>query len=147
MAIPFRFESVLRVRETIRGERRRELAEALQAEDILKQQIVACLERSQGAKGYQREVRTGKGLNPASCIDADRYVIEIEAERLQLEDQLAQVRAETARRQARLVEADREVKAIEKLKQRQREAAEANLRRREQAELDEVAGRAQATER
>ncbi len=133
----FRLESLLRLATAQRNTRRQELAQALQAERIVQEQI----SRLQGELDRAlRQRRPGIGVVDVDrLLDAAREQLLLAAQKQHLEQQLEQVRQEVRRRQQLLAEADRHVRLLERLRDKQRRRHQQQLLRQEQKLLDEIA--------
>ncbi len=133
----FRLESLLRLATAQRNTRRQELAQALQAERIVQEQI----DRLQGELDRAlRQRRPGIGVVDVDrLLDAAREQLLLAAQKQHLEQQLEQVRQEVRRRQQLLAEADRQVRLLERLRDKQRRRHQQQLLRQEQKLLDEIA--------
>jgi flagellar export protein FliJ len=133
----FRLASVLRMRCAQRDERRAELAQAFQAEEILRQQKheIAC----ELAELRRQRTTPGGELNVDVLLDAARYEFVLSAQQQALEEQTEKVSAEIERRRQALVAADQQVRTLEKLQETQQQRHHAAEQTREQSYLDEVA--------
>ncbi len=135
----FRLATVLKLREQSRDERRRALAQAYEAERILREQSrVLQLEIEE----VRQQMRTASGVgsvNVENLLSTRRYEMVMRSQVQQVEIQLKQVLTEVERRRNLLVEADREVKTLEKLRERQALQAASSLAAREAKQLDEAA--------
>jgi flagellar FliJ protein len=135
----FRLETVLKLRRAQRDERRQRLAEAHEAQRVLRehqQELAAEIEqvRSRLLAGSQPGA-----VNVDALLDVHRYELMLRARRGQLEQQQARVAAEAQRRRQALVEADREVRMLEKLEEKQALAHRRREERLELKQLDEAA--------
>lgn len=135
----FRLQTLLRLREAARDERRELLADALRVEAVLREQAARLEAELDGARRLQ--------VLPAGPVDVDRLLAAQRFEAtLRLEQQgLARQQAAVSQtideRRAALVEADRELKVVEKLKSRHAERVAQDEARALVKRLDEVAGR------
>lgn len=110
----FRLQTLFRLRERTRDERREQLADALRVDDALRLQ----LEELGGQRALARRLQT-LGAGPVDVdrlLEAQRYEASVQVEILHVEDQRRRVTAEIETRRAALVEADRELKVLEKLR-------------------------------
>ena len=137
----FRLATLLKLREAAREERRRQLAEAVQAEQVLHGRL-------RDADGQLHELRrrqvasTGPGrVQVDQVVQTQRYELVLQADRQVLASQHRLLAEEVERRRAALSVADREVRVLEKLRDRQMERQRSVLVRREIQEIDEYAGR------
>ena len=133
----FRLATLLKLREQTRAERRRELAQAFDAERILRErtaQMQADIEATQ-----QRTRSAAKGnVNVETLLHARRYELTVKAQLADVNNQIAQVLDEIERRRQALLEADRDVKVLEKLRELQAEQHAALEQKRESRQLDEA---------
>ncbi len=137
----FRLETLWKLRVADRQQRREELAEALEAETLLQT-------RKEEMGSELKELRKRRAVvSQAGEIDVDaltqshRYELITQAQIQLLDQQAAQLAVETQRRRQALVEAEREVKTLEKLREKQYAEYVFEEQKREQKELDEIAGR------
>ena len=135
----FQFETLQRLREAARDDRRAHLAEALRADEIL-------LERMQEVAAEVEEFAAQYSLPQEGAIyvdrilEAQRYELLLRGELQSLAAQRAQVETEINVRRNALTEADRQVRVLEKLSERQEKQHRQEQQRLDQRELDEVAG-------
>lgn len=140
----FRLEPVLRLRVAERDARRAELAQALEAEQVVQAQ----------ARDLKAELAQMRQLTTTACqpgtvnvdrlLNSHRYELLLQVQLDQLRQRSVQVRAEIERRRERLVEADRDVRVLEQLRDRQAAEAAREVLRSEQKQLDEIALRRHA---
>ena len=137
----FRLETLWKLRVADRQQRREELAEALEAETLLQT-------RKEEMGSELKELRKRRAVvSQAGEIDVDaltqshRYELITQAQIQLLDQQAAQLAVEKQRRRQALVEAEREVKTLEKLLEKQYAEYVFEEQKREQKELDEIAGR------
>ena len=137
----FRLETLWKLRVADRQQRREELAEALEAETLLQT-------RKEEMGSELKELRKRRAVvSQAGEIDVDaltqshRYELITQAQIQLLDQRAAQLAVETQRRRQALVEAEREVKTLEKLREKQYAEYVFEEQKREQKELDEIAGR------
>jgi len=137
----FRLKTLLRLRETARDERRGQLAQAYEADDILRRQQEE-VSRELAALGQRCRRASGPGpVDIDRLLEAQRYEVVLRAHDQQTGVQRKAVAVEIDRRHQILVEADRQVRVIEKLREKQLQRHREEENRREVKELDEVAGR------
>lgn len=135
----FRLATLLKLRESTRDERRRALAQAMEAMQILQGRI-ADVQAEQ-----QRAIEESRGKQHAGAVDVDhlmqlhRYQWQLKLDERVLNEQLRKVADEVEKRRLALVEADRQVKTLEKLRERQLERYRFEEERRESIRLDEIA--------
>lgn len=135
----YRFESLKRIHETVRDEARKRLAEARRALEIIDQRIADTDVEKQALREQRKALLTGT-LSVDYLLDQGRYDLQIDVNRRDLQDQRQQIDEEVERRQQRLILAEQECRKFEKLEEIARSEFQAELLRREQAELDELAG-------
>ena len=138
-AFQFRLQTLLRLRIAERDERRADLAKALRAEQMLRDQ-----QRQIEAEQVETQAAVRSRSAPGSAdvdglLQNSRYQLLLRSRREQVVRQLAQVAAEIERRRQVLVEADRQVRVLEKLRERQELAHRQRLERGEVKQLDEAA--------
>jgi flagellar export protein FliJ len=137
MAQSFRLATLLKLREQTRAERRRELAQAFEAERILRDraaQLQADIEATR-----ERTRRSARGsVNVEDLLHARRYELTVKGELAEVDVQIAQVLQEIERRRQSLLEADRDVKVMEKLRELQAAQQAAVEQQRENRQLDEA---------
>jgi len=137
----FRLESVLKIRERERDNRRLELLQAISAEEILLEQAKA-LDAQQ--KRLQEDLRaaTRRGLlDVDQVLGYRRYELILAAQRDELARQLKAIREEIERRRAALLEANRALRVLELLRDKQRERFLKNAMKNELKQMDELANR------
>jgi flagellar export protein FliJ len=137
----FRLTTLLKLREQARDERRSQLAQAYQAEAILREEGQR-LERDLQELGKQNRDACGPGtLDLERLMDSRRYELVLRAQRQDLNKKMEMLEAEIGRRREALVEANREVRVLELLRERQLARHRQEESRQEINLLDEVAGR------
>ena len=135
----FRLETLLRLRLAERDQRRAELAKALRAEALLRDELRALETRQIEAAERSRRLKSPGTANVDSLLENHRYEVVLVAQRRQLQQQIVQVEAETERRRQAVVEADRQVRVLEKLRERQTAAWKKETERQEVKQFDELA--------
>ncbi len=137
----FRLATLQRIRENLRDERRGQLAEAYQADDILQEQEARVGREQAALAATLREATTPGEINVDRLLADHRYGMLLAAQQKHLAQQRQAVAQEIQRRRQLLIEADRDVRILEKLEQRQRQRHRDEENREEVKELDEVAQR------
>ncbi|HOA50896.1 MAG: flagellar export protein FliJ [Thermogutta sp.] len=137
----FRLETVLRIREQERDERKRELEQAYAARDILLRQRDALEAERQHLGAALRESLQQGSIDADQMLAWRRYEAVLNAQREYLTKQLSAIEGEIEKRQLALMEANREVRILEVLRDKQRTAHEKQERAREGKKLDEIANR------
>jgi flagellar export protein FliJ len=135
----FRLATLLRIREALRDERRGQLAEAQEAEQLILHRI-ADIERElvELQRGSFAAARLGT-VNVDRLAESARYEMILKVERESADQQRQAVAAEVAKRREALVVADREVRVLEKLRDAQCQRHREDQSRREAKQLDELA--------
>ncbi|HEX4130149.1 MAG TPA: flagellar export protein FliJ [Pirellulales bacterium] len=127
-AFRFRLETVARLREAVRDERRYQLAEAVRAEQSIQAQLSALLGE---ANEVRREAAPSLGaLSLGRFLESHRYARTLELEQRQLEQQQASVAAEVEARREALTVAEQELRLLEKLREKQAETWRVETERR-----------------
>lgn len=134
----FRLHTVLRLRLNHQEERQAELAQVVQAIQILQGQMK---DVQQQLVDIENELRTAstQQLNVDHLMALRRHQSDTRGVLQQLEEQQHLVEQEIERRQNRLREANRDVQVIETLEQQHRDAQFARMLKREQVTLDDFA--------
>ena len=137
----FRLTTLLKMREAARDERRVALAQAYEAEAVLRQRERDLNDQvGQLREQYQQAAQPG-ALKVDRLVENQRYGMVLRGQRNLSRRQLQQLNEEIESRRATLVEADREVRVLEKLRQNQQCAHAQQEFRQEVKQFDEVAGR------
>lgn len=143
-AFQFRLATLLRLREAVRDERRMQLAEVLGLAEQISERRQAVEAELRSALLFQTSA-TGP-IDADRLLNATRYELVVRAELRQIELQEATVKTEAEKRREALVAADRDVRALERLRETQRERHREEEERRSAKELDELALRRFAAE-
>jgi flagellar FliJ protein len=134
----FRPETLMRLREIVRDERRAELADAFRVAATLDERHGALVRELDGVRDGQR---TPAGLvNVDHLLESQRYEMVLDLEKRHVEQQQARVAVEIEKRRAALVAADQDVRSLEKLRETQLSEWRIEAERQEMKVLDEVAG-------
>lgn len=137
----FRLETVLKIREQEREDRKRDLQQAYAARDILSQQQSALEMERQNLGAILRKSLLQGNIDADQMLACRRYETVLNAQREYLAQQLAAIDAEIEKRQQALVEANRAVRILELLREKQRAAHEKQEESREIKKLDEIGSR------
>ncbi len=142
----FRFQPLLDLRIAQRDAVRGELAEAIEAQNRLREQ------REQLAKQREQTMRDDSisrvgQLRLDSLLAQGRYERQLAIEQNQLKAAEAQIETEVERRRAVVQLAETEVRRLELLKEKDRIALYALQLKAEQATMDEIAARSRETDR
>ncbi|MCC7474661.1 MAG: flagellar export protein FliJ [Pirellulales bacterium] len=135
----FRLNTLQRVREAARDERRTALAEAFRAEQVLADRKTELAAEIAGLEALRRTASAGRYLDVNRMLEVQRYELLLRAQGQEIAKQEVLLAAETERRRQFLVEADREVRVLEKLDERYQKEFQVEQVRRETKRLDEVA--------
>lgn len=139
MRFQFRLQTLLRLREAARDERREQLAEVMRIDDALRKQLAELEGLQSEARALQR-LGVGR-VDVDRLLEAQRYEAVVALEILHVERQRAAVAEEMNKRREALVEADREFKVLEKLREKRLQEHGTELLAQEMKVLDEAAGR------
>lgn len=142
----FRLATLLRLRESLRDEKRSELALALQADVALEERIRGIEDDLADLLAAAKRGASPGAINIDRLLNAQRYELLLRAEQQIAEEQRRLLAHEIERRREALVAADREVKVLEKYRAVQQERHRTDVERKEQAQLDETALRRFAVE-
>jgi flagellar export protein FliJ len=137
----FRLTTLLRLRERARDERRAALAQAYQAEALLREEQERLSRDLEGLLSASRLACGPGALNIDQLLDTRRYELVIKAHLQDLGKKRTMLEEEIARRRETLAEANRQVRVLELLRERQLERHRHEENRQETKFLDEVAGR------
>lgn len=135
----FRLESLMKLREADRQQRRIELAEAFHAETLLRQQATQLQQDIQTIEMQSRAISSPGRIQVDQVLDTHRYKLMLKSQVMILSQKEAQLQAEIEKRRAALAGADRDVRVLEKLRDRKREEHDAAELKHERKQLDEVA--------
>lgn len=137
----FRLATLLKLREIQRDELRSKLAEAVQAQQILEEQIAQVTAEIQEMQLLRRAGVSSQRPDVEQLLEAQRYHGLLVGQLTTMQEQNRLIAAEVERRRGVVVEADRQVKVLEKLSERQLEEYRHEQLRAETKVLDEVASR------
>lgn len=137
----FRLATLLRLRERTRDERRTALAQAYQAEALLREEQERLARDLDGLTNASRMACGPGPLNIDRLLDTRRYELVIKAHQQDLQKKRTMLEEEIGRRREALAEANRQVRVLELLRERQMERFRQEEIRQEIKLLDEVAGR------
>ncbi|QEG33052.1 flagellar export protein FliJ [Bythopirellula goksoeyrii] len=139
----FRLATLQKLREIHRDELRMKLAEAIQAQQILEQQIGQVDGELAELEASRRKAVAGGAVDVNGLLTAQRYHAVLLAQRKTMCDQSRLLAEESETRRQAVVEADRQVRVLEKLCDRQRDEHERKQQLAEAKLMDEVASRCQ----
>jgi flagellar protein FliJ len=139
MSYQFRLATMLKLREQARDERRRELAQAYEAERILRERVAELQSEISTTQQRTRQLAGVGTISVEGLLNTRRYELLMKSQVSQTEGQIAHVLDEIERRRQSLLEADRDVKVLEKLRERQLEQYAELQQKRENKQLDDAA--------
>ncbi len=140
-ASPFRLSSVLRLRESVRDERRLALAEVLAADAALEERLQAVRRELAAARIDHQHTSLAGAIDLDRLRDADRYEAQLRAEDSWIAGQREQLAPEIEKRRTAVVVADADVRAFERLRETSLTRHRDEELRHEGKHLDEVASR------
>jgi flagellar protein FliJ len=135
----FRLTTLLRLRETVRDERRAELAESHRAEAELHRQLTRLRKEQAEIDDRRREAGRPGVVDLERLVETDNYLALLRDRQASVQERRQDVAAETERRREALVEADRDVQSLEKLRERHQRQDRQDAERQETKQLDEAA--------
>jgi flagellar protein FliJ len=135
----FRLDSLLKLREADREQRRVELAEAFRADTVLKEQGVKLRRNLQSLEKQSRDISSPGRVRVDQVLENHRYKLLLRSDVMMLGQKQSQLQTEIDRRREALVMADRDVRVLEKLRERKKDEHDAAELKRESQQLDEVA--------
>ena len=135
----FRLGSLVRLREAVRDERRQQLAEVVQLQAALAEEMQGLRQQLDEAR-HLHTAEQGT-VNVDRLLNAERYEIVLLYQKKQLEQKQATVEAEAEKRRQALVWADQDVRVLEKLRDTQYQQWRVAAQRFDMQQLDEIAAR------
>ncbi len=132
----FRLQSIVRLRERERDQAADEFKLAMQAKQVLLDQITT-LQSERQQVNLQRNVSQTGAFDPQKMLEAHRYQIHLDSQVAHLQEQVSLVEQECQRRRAKLVKCEQAVRALEKLKEKQQADWDSVLSQKSQDRLDE----------
>lgn len=135
----FRLAPVQRIRENARDQRRRELADALEAERTIEQRQRELEAEIEVTVLQRREASAVGPVNVEDLANSRRYELTLQAMKYDLLSKLQMVRSEIERRRQALVYADQQVRVMEKLAETQLSEYETIQSKLEDREIDGAA--------
>ena len=135
----FRLATLLRLREATRDERRAELAEAYQVDDVLGERIGYVEKELSWLERTCRKLAAPGTVNVDRLIDAERYELVLRSRHNELGGQREAISAEIQHRRQKLLGADRDVRVLEKLRDKHATRHRDQESRQELKQIDDVA--------
>jgi flagellar protein FliJ len=138
MANSFRFplQSIVRLRERDRDQAAEELRLALQAKQVLLDQITE-IEQERDQLIADRVVTKVGVFDPQRLVEAHRYQMQLEGQITHLQEQVSLIEQECQRRRFKLVKCEQAVRSLEKLKEKQHADWEVDQVNKSQDTLDQ----------
>ncbi len=134
----FELQTLLELRRNSRVERQRQLAEALHAEEVLRQQISELQRELMEQQSHLRIVGQQTDLDVNKLLDVQRYELVLRSQVGGLKEKLEKVQEETERRRLALVAADGSVRSLERIDDKRRGEHRQRANRKQQVELDDL---------
>jgi flagellar export protein FliJ len=135
----FHLETLRKVRQARRDERRLALAEALRADELLSERQADLATEKSELRALQRSAASGQFFDVNRLVEAQRYELVLRARGQEIANQRALLETETELRRQALVEADRDARALDLLDERQRTEHQRRSLRQQNKQLDEIA--------
>lgn len=135
----FRLATLLRLRETVRDERRLELAEVERADANLQARLVDVHARQRQLQGQCRTAAGPGEVDLPRLVEAHQYAGALREQETELQQERRTLAVEIDRRRQAAVEADRDVQTLEKLRESQWQTHRQEEQRQEARQLDEAA--------
>lgn len=136
MKFQFRLQSIMKLREAERNEKQAELAEAIQADQILVQQVLSINQKLNDVSVEIRDVQR-TSIDVDHLLGMKRFQAELRGQIVELLNQRQQLEQEIARRQNNLAEANKSLKTIQKLEDNAKAEHRQEMDKKEQEVLDE----------
>src|SRR3990172_219949 len=108
----FRLQTVLKLREAHRDQKRAALADAFRAEQVLADRRAELVEEQRELRRLQQTLTADRYLDVNRLLEAQRYEMVLRTQEQELTLQEALLAAEVQKRQQALVEADRDVRTL-----------------------------------
>lgn len=137
----FKLNTLRKIRENHRDEMQAKLAEAIQAQQMLQQQLDMVQQELDALQATHRETLANMQSNVNQLLETQRYQSVLRAQQSTMQGQMQVLEAEIQNRRQALVEANREVRVLDNLEDRQRAAHRKEQELAEIKELDEIASR------
>jgi flagellar FliJ protein len=139
MKFKFRLQTLLRLRDSARDERRAQLAQAYRADELLEEKKRMLEEHLSDMQRRARQAAGPGEIDVDRLIEARRFETVLLAQKEHVHNQQEMIRVEIERRRQALVAANREVRVLENLRARQHGRHQAEENRQEIQRLDEAA--------
>lgn len=135
----FRLATLLRLGESVRDQRRGQLAEAYRADELLEQHEGMVARELAAVRASGRKAVAPGTVDLDRIVETQRYELALRAQQEHFAQKRKVVAGEVERRREALVAANREVRVLEKLRERQQERHVQEESRRDLRQLDEAA--------
>jgi len=136
MKFEFRLKSIMKLRESQRDDRQAQLAEVVQADQILVQQILSINQKLNDLSAEVARVQK-TSIDVDQLLGIKRYQAELRGQIVELLNQRQQLHQEIVRRQDDLAQANKDLKTIQKLEENAKDQHRLLMEKREQEVLDE----------
>ncbi len=135
----FRLATLLRLGESVRDQRRGQLAEAYRADELLEQHEGMAARELAAIRTLGRKAVAPGTVDLDRIVETQRYELALRAQQQHFAQKREAIAGEIERRREALVAANREVRVLEKLRERQQERHVQEEARRDIRQLDEAA--------
>jgi flagellar FliJ protein len=135
----FRLQKLMNLRGLTRDQRRAELAQAYEAENLLQRQRDELLATSGQIRSAMRQASRPGEILVDHLLSTHRHELVLRSDLVVLEQQTNQVAEEIERRRQALLEAEKEFRVIEKLREKLKTRHRQETEKQELRQLDEAA--------
>ena len=135
----FRLQKLMNLRGLTRDQRRAELAQAYEAENLLQRQRDELLDTCEQVRNEMRQASRPGEVLVDRLLSTHRHELVLRSELVTLEQQSNQVAEEIERRRQALLEAEKEYRVIEKLREKLKTRHRQETEKQERRQLDEAA--------
>ena len=139
MVFRFRLQKLMDLRRRTRDQRRADLGQAYEAEQVLQRQQQQLLAEIEQLKTHMRQTARPGEVAVDQLLGAHRYELLLQSQRTLLAQRTDQVTQEVERRRQLLLEAEKEFRVIEKLQEKLQSRYRQETEKQEHRRLDEVA--------
>jgi flagellar protein FliJ len=134
----FRLATVLRLGESVRDDRRVQLAEAYRADELLEHRDAMLAKELASLRAACRKAMAPGSVDLDRIVEVQRYELALRAQQKHFAQQRMAVANEIERRREALLAANREVRVLEKLRERQQQRHQHEEMLRDIRQLDEA---------
>ena len=135
----FRLQKLMNLRGLTRDQRRADLAQAYEAENLLQQQRDELLATCEQHRHAMRQASRPGEILVDHLLSTHRHELILRSELGVLDQQSQQVAEEIERRRQALLEAEKEYRVIEKLREKLKTRHRQEIEKQELRQMDEVA--------